>query len=57
VGAMRDEDVGQIPACRRAAGSCGEGMRLGLTLAAIGAAIGLGGLAYACYWAWMHVAA
>jgi uncharacterized membrane protein YebE (DUF533 family) len=28
-----------------------------LTLAAVGAAIGLGGLAYACYWVWTNLGA
>jgi hypothetical protein len=51
------DDVAELDACGRAAGSYGEGMRLGLTLGAIGAAIGLGGLVYGCYWVWTHLGA
>jgi uncharacterized membrane protein YebE (DUF533 family) len=32
-------------------------MRLGLALAVIGAAIGIGGIAYAALWIWTHLGA
>jgi hypothetical protein len=35
---------------RKGGGSYGEGVRLGLTLAFIGAAIGIGGIVYGVLW-------
>jgi hypothetical protein len=45
--------IAQTPdcaACGRAAGGYGESVRVGLTLAVIGAAIGIGGIIYGVLW-------
>jgi hypothetical protein len=62
--ASADERRKQLMRLVEAEASLAEGrrrvtvsVRLGLTLALMGTAIGLGGLAYASYWIWTHLGA